>query len=95
MTVSKKGRAVMQKITFWFVVLTGFLSANEAYACCSYGCCDCSCVGAKLEKIAPKLDKQTRGGLQSFSVDASVGTPAKKASWKCEMKDKVASCEKQ
>jgi hypothetical protein len=82
----------MRKNLIGLAILASLFSSTEAFACCSYGCCDCSCVGKKLEKLAPKLDKSAKGGLQSFTVDASV-MEAKKSS--CQMQDKIATCEKQ
>jgi hypothetical protein len=86
--------AFMRNILFGIAVLVGLLCADDAFACCSYGCCDCSCVSAKLQKLAPKLDARAKGGLQSFAVDTSA-SKGRKTSWTCQMQAQVAKCEKQ
>jgi hypothetical protein len=70
-------------------------TAGQA-ACCSYGCCDCSCVGLKSEAKAAKLSRALggRGRLQSFTIDASdnKSTPAP---FKCSAEREVAVCTRQ
>jgi hypothetical protein len=84
----------MRHICLGFAVLISFMCASEAFACCSYGCCDCSCVSVKLQKLAPKLDAAAKGGLQSFAVDTAAAK-GPKATWKCQMQAQVAMCQKQ
>jgi hypothetical protein len=86
----------MRNIVLCLAVLVSFLTATEASAaCCRYGCCDCSCVVAsKMRKLAPKLDKHVKGGLQSLAVDTAA-SKGKNASWKCQMQAQVAMCKKQ
>jgi hypothetical protein len=82
----------MRHLFFSLTIICCFFITNSAFACCSYGCCDCSCVSLKMQKLALKLDAQVKGGLQSFAVDTA---KARKASWKCQMQAQVAMCEKQ
>jgi len=65
-------------------------------ACCSYGCCDCSCVGLKSEAKAAKLSHALggRGRLQSFTIDAS-DQKATPAPFKCSAEGEVAVCRRQ
>jgi hypothetical protein len=51
--------------------LLGATSARAA--CCSYGCCDCSCVGLKSKAKASKLWRALggHGRLQNFTIEAS------------------------
>jgi hypothetical protein len=84
----------MRKIIFAVTTIVAVLSVNTASACCGYGCCDCSCVALKLEKMAPKLAKKVRGSLESFSVDTA-STKNTNATWKCQMQAQIATCAKQ
>lgn len=84
----------MRYIMLVFAVFCASLFATNASACCSYGCCDCSCVSLKLQKLAPRLDSKVKGSLQSFSVNADA-SKSQNASWKCQMTAKIAMCEKQ
>lgn len=85
------GDAVLVAATFLLLGAT----ASEA-TCCSYGCCDCSCVGLKSEAKATKLSRALggRGRLQSFTIDASdqKSTPAP---FKCSAQGEVAVCSRQ
>jgi hypothetical protein len=76
------------------VLLLG-ATAGQA-ACCSFGCCDCSCVGLKSEAKATKLSRALggRGRLQSFTIDASDQKSAP-AAFKCSAEREVAVCTRQ
>jgi hypothetical protein len=65
-------------------------------ACCSYGCCDCSCVGVKAQAKAANLSKALgrHGTLQSFTINASDQKPAP-GSFKCSTQAEVAVCNRQ
>ncbi|MBP1097534.1 hypothetical protein JOE50_008064 [Bradyrhizobium japonicum] len=73
-----------------------FLTMVPSYAtCCSYGCCDCSCVSLRAEAKAPRLAKAIgRGTLQSFSINAS-DQKSVRAAFKCSMQAEVAICVRQ
>jgi hypothetical protein len=58
-------------------------AVSPANACCSYGCCDCSCVGIVSQEQAEKLaasvkDACARLGIQASSVDLVVNTDENK-----------------
>jgi hypothetical protein len=82
-------RHLLFGLTLFFLLIS-----SSAFACCGYGCCDCSCVSLKMQKLAPKLDSQVKGGLKSFAVDTVV-LKDRKASWRCQMQARVAMCAKQ
>lgn len=65
-------------------------------ACCSYGCCDCSCVALKAEAKAAKLSRALgrRGSLQSYSINASDQKSAP-GPIKCSLEAEVAVCRRQ
>lgn len=67
-------------VLFWMV---------SAEACCSLGCCDCSCVAAKLNKSAPAIASSIQrnlgpsaGSVKSFYVDFSDNKSSART-WSC------------
>ncbi|MEH2500470.1 hypothetical protein V1294_006949 [Bradyrhizobium sp. AZCC 1678] len=76
------------------LLLVGATSGQAA--CCSYGCCDCSCVAFRSEAKAVKLSRAlgARGRLQSFTVDAS-DQKATPGPFKCSVLFESAICTRQ
>lgn len=75
-------------------LLVGITSGHAA--CCSFGCCDCSCVGLRSEAKAAKMSRALgpRGRLQSFTIDASDRKVAPEP-FKCTVLFEAAICTRQ
>ena len=70
-------------------------------ACCSYGCCDCSCTSALAQKKAEVVARQMaevlrrnglKGSVRSFEIEADASPNVVKPVWSCTPTENGANC---
>ena len=82
-----------------FAAAAALFWVSAAEACCSYGCCDCSCVALKLSKRAKALDKQLgatgKGGATKITIEVSDNPQISRAPFACQPTSNGAVCTRQ